>query len=118
MLEINMRMLAAREVTKRYAFIEAVVAAFFAHPNNRITSPGGFRFAISGIIRKLQDADIYAHEDIWQMIDFMYRDDVHPLIQLRAHKVLIDPQLEGRQKINAIRGVIGPTPVVPYPEVL
>jgi hypothetical protein len=115
MLEISMRMLAGREVAARLAFIETVAETFHGHPNNRILSPGGFRFAIAAIIRNLQDADIYAREDIWHLIDFMYRDDVHPLIQLRVHKVLIDKSLEGRRKMRAIRAVIGPDPVVPMP---
>ena len=110
-----MRMLAAREVTMRYAFIETVVGAFHGHASNRILSQGGFRLAIAGVIRSLQDADIYAREDIWHMIDFMYRDDMHPLIQLRVHKLLIDKQLDGRRKMRAIRAVIGQTPQVPMP---
>ncbi|MGL5010412.1 MAG: hypothetical protein ACRC6I_11055 [Paracoccaceae bacterium] len=115
MLKIDMRMLAAREVAGRFALIEAVVKGFFGHPNNRIKSPGGFRFAVAGVIRKLQDADIYEDADHWQMIDFMYRDDVHPLVQLRVHKLLIDPQQNGRRKMKAIRAVIGADPVVPMP---
>jgi DNA-binding PucR family transcriptional regulator len=115
MLEITLRMLAAQEVAARQALIEAAAAAFHPHPANRILSPGGFRFALSTIIRNLQDADIYEDPDIWQLIDFMYRDDVHPLIQLRVHKILIDKSLEGRRKMRAIRAVIGPDPVVPMP---
>jgi hypothetical protein len=115
MLEISMRMLAGREVAARQAFIELVAEVFHPHPNNRVLSSGGFRMAIAGIMRNLQDADIYAREDIWHLIDFMYRDDVHPLIQLRVHKILIDKSLEGRRKMRAIRSAIGPDPVVPMP---
>jgi hypothetical protein len=115
MLEITLRMLAAQEVAARHSFIEAVAGVFHAHPGNRILSPGGFRFAITAIIRNLQDADIYEESDIWHLIDFMYRDDVHPLIQLRVHKLLIDKSLEGRRKMKAIRAVIGDAPIVPYP---
>ena len=115
MLEITLRMLAAQEVAARQAFIETVAAVFQAQPNNRILSPGGFRLTVSTMIRNLQDADIYEEADIWHLIDFMYRDDVHPLIQLRVHKVLIDKSLEGRRKMRAIRAVIGPDPVVPMP---
>lgn len=110
-----MRMLAGREVAARQAFVETVVQVFHAHPSNRILSPGGFRMTIAVIIRNLQDADIYAREDMWHLIDFMYRDDVHPLIQLRVHKLLIDKSLEGRRKMRAIRAAIGPDPVVPMP---
>ena len=116
MLEITLRMLAAQEVAARQAFIETVAGVFQAHACNRILSPGGFRLTIAAIIRNLQDADIYEEPDIWQLIDFMYRDDVHPLIQLRVHKLLIDKGLQGWRKMRAIRAVIGKAPVVPYPQ--
>jgi len=114
MRELSLRILAKKETRERYAFIDAALEAFFDHPCCKIGSRHGFGFDLMKIIRNLQDADIYEFEDIWLMLDMMFRDDLSALTQLQVHKIILDPNMDGLRKMRHIRTILA-APEIPYP---
>ncbi|MEJ6402745.1 hypothetical protein [Yoonia sp. 2307UL14-13] len=114
MLKVEKRMLVKADADNRVAFIDAAVAAYFGHPRNRITAEGGFRLSIATLMHRLYDEGIYENEDVWLILDSLYRDDLTPLGQLRMRKVLSDPMQSPSRKMRAVREILG-APVAQNP---
>lgn len=79
-----------------------------------LRSEGGFRLSLAALMHRLQEEGIHENEDIWLIVDSMFRNDLTPLGALQLRRVLSDPMRSGRRKMKLARQILG-APVIPMP---